>query len=365
VFRSIRISDLTFIDRVNPPNLFHFATSELSQNALLCWLLAWADSRWKNLDPNLHRLGVRFVSALLALHDKKLLMNGSLAIRVERQICRADIVAEINNAVIIAIADNTTTCSDQGNHELMESLGIKYPNREVLPVFITTGDQASYSGAHSPPLLRAQLIALLHEDERLLSRNAILNDFCLFLEQRETDVQAWRYRPVVDWCRQYTPWIGFFQSLQTEFVDLDWKHVPNAHGGFIGAWWNWRPWDRWRGVQLYLQISHGPLQFRVSGLQHSDNAILSCQEAALQLRRMGCVHKLEIEKTRLQRGETMTIAQIERDFWIAVRPDGLIDLTRTLDNLRLAASILESISTPELPPPSSQLLVTSADTSWK
>jgi hypothetical protein len=341
---------------VNAPNLFHFATSELAQNAFLGWLLAWADSRWKNLDPDLHRLGVRFVSALLALHDKKLLMNGSLAIRVERQVCRADIVAEINNAIIIAIADKTVTGSDQGNYEVMESLGIKYPNREVLPVYITTGDQASYSGAQSPPLLRAQLIALLHEDERLLSRNAVLSDFCLFLEQRETDVQGWRYRPVVDWSRQYTPWIGFFQSLQTEFVDLDWKYVPSANGGFIAACWNWRPWDRWQGAQLYLQISQGPLQFRVSGLQHSDNGILICQEAALQLRRMGSAHQLEIEKTRLHRGETMVIAQIERDFWIAVRPDGLIDLTRTLDNLRLAARILESVSTREVSPPSSQLV---------
>jgi hypothetical protein len=76
---------------------------------------------------------------------------------------------------------------------------------------------------------------------------------------------------------------------------------------------------------------------------------------------MGWAHKLEIEKTRLHRGETMVIAQIERDFWIAVRPDGLIDLTRTLDNLRLAARILESVSTREVSPPSSQLVLASAE----
>ena len=94
---------------MNPPNLFHFTTSEPAQNAFLSWLLAWADSRWKNLDSDLHRLGVRFVSALLALHDKKLLMNGSLTVRVERQVSRADIVAEINNAIIIAIAREQKT----------------------------------------------------------------------------------------------------------------------------------------------------------------------------------------------------------------------------------------------------------------
>jgi hypothetical protein len=70
---------------------------------------------------------------------------------------------------------------------------------------------------------------------------------------------------------------------------------------------------------------------------------------------------LEIEKTRLHQGETMVIAQIERDFWIVVRPDGLIDLSRTLDNLRLAARILESVSTREVSPPSSQLVLASAE----
>nr|WP_260390277.1 hypothetical protein [Ornithobacterium rhinotracheale] len=31
------------------PNLFQYATSELSQDAFLCWLIAWADARekWK------------------------------------------------------------------------------------------------------------------------------------------------------------------------------------------------------------------------------------------------------------------------------------------------------------------------------
>jgi hypothetical protein len=29
------------------PNLFQFATKELSQDAFICWLLAWADENCK------------------------------------------------------------------------------------------------------------------------------------------------------------------------------------------------------------------------------------------------------------------------------------------------------------------------------
>ena len=37
------------------PNLFHFATSELSQDAVLCWLLSWADVQYAK--SPLHNIG--------------------------------------------------------------------------------------------------------------------------------------------------------------------------------------------------------------------------------------------------------------------------------------------------------------------
>ncbi len=40
------------------PNIFQFATKELSQDAVLGWLCAWADSKYKQEDaPELHELG--------------------------------------------------------------------------------------------------------------------------------------------------------------------------------------------------------------------------------------------------------------------------------------------------------------------
>jgi hypothetical protein len=36
------------------PNLFNYATSELSQDAFICWLIAWADSSQIENDKNLY-----------------------------------------------------------------------------------------------------------------------------------------------------------------------------------------------------------------------------------------------------------------------------------------------------------------------
>ena len=49
------------------PNLFAFATSELSQDAALCWLLAWADPSCAASDTAMHDTGRAFLELLYRL----------------------------------------------------------------------------------------------------------------------------------------------------------------------------------------------------------------------------------------------------------------------------------------------------------
>ena len=176
-----------------PPNLFHYATSELSQDAFLAWLLAWADTRCKVFDPELHNLGTRFVSRLLQLHGEQEIPADSLFVKVSRQVCRVDVVAEINDRVILAIEDKTETSLHDGNVEAIAALEGKYPDRKVLPVYLKTGDQPSFCDDRYHrfrPFLRANFLSLLTENRALLARNAIVSDFHAVLEQRESDVNA-------------------------------------------------------------------------------------------------------------------------------------------------------------------------------
>ena len=48
------------------PNLFEFATKELSQDAFICWLLTWAHPRHRTDDEVLHRTGRALLEGLLA-----------------------------------------------------------------------------------------------------------------------------------------------------------------------------------------------------------------------------------------------------------------------------------------------------------
>ena len=52
------------------PNIFEFATKELSQDAFICWLASWAKKEYIESDRELHQLGTYFLEKMF---QKKIL----------------------------------------------------------------------------------------------------------------------------------------------------------------------------------------------------------------------------------------------------------------------------------------------------
>ncbi len=55
---------------MNKPNLFSYATSELSQDAFLCWLMNWASHEFSEINPPLHDIGKKFIDAIFRKHGQ-------------------------------------------------------------------------------------------------------------------------------------------------------------------------------------------------------------------------------------------------------------------------------------------------------
>ena len=49
---------------MNKPNIFTYATSELSQDAVICYILEWAKIENKELNNDLHNLAINFLNSL-------------------------------------------------------------------------------------------------------------------------------------------------------------------------------------------------------------------------------------------------------------------------------------------------------------
>ncbi|HLI83124.1 MAG TPA: PD-(D/E)XK nuclease family protein [Bryobacteraceae bacterium] len=323
------------------PNLFEFATKELSQDAFFCWVLAWADKENAAEDKALNELGLSVVNSLLGMWDVP--QQQATVVKIHRQFMRADIVAEVGDGLVILIEDkvHAGVHGDQLERYL-ENMQRSFPGKRILPVLLKTGDQSSYRDVEKAGyrlLLRDRILALLRPWKQRISDRIFL-DFLADLESREAQVESYATKPVSLWTGEWEPWIGFYRRLQQELSSdpIEWDYVANASGGFLGAWWHFRGWD---DQTVYLQIEQGPLCFKIQIQQVEGIAAFRerwRESLATAARDMGT----DVPRpTRMGSGTCMTVGRIQLKEWMAQRQDGLLDLDHTLETLRRAGDLLD------------------------
>ena len=104
---------------MNKPNLYDFATSELSQDATLAYMLAWAapgHHQQHPQHPELNRLEEDLLRCLVAAaadgrgrQDDPLHGRNIETLKVGTQRDHMDVWAEINNTVFLIVEDKTET----------------------------------------------------------------------------------------------------------------------------------------------------------------------------------------------------------------------------------------------------------------
>jgi hypothetical protein len=244
------------------PNLFDFATSELSQDAVLCWFLAWSGKENAGEDGLLHRLGQRFLELLLNKHGKVVPIVER--IEVLKQLDHIDVLAIINGTLALCIEDKVG--SEEHSDQLPRYLSCLqergYTKESIVPIYIQTMEQPSFEAvkeAGYAVVRRREIIELLRNYMEEGGRNAIATDLHERLYRLEEDFNSFRTKPLNDWSP--LAWQGFYSTLQDEFGDGQWGYVSNKTGGFYGYWWHFLGND---ACEQYCQLEQQTLCFKIS-----------------------------------------------------------------------------------------------------
>jgi hypothetical protein len=88
------------------PNLFDYASSELSQDAFICWLARWAAPAFRESDGPLHTTAVTFLGRLLEI-GRGPHVPAVRAVEVRRQWKDIDVLMVVNGDTAIVIEDKT------------------------------------------------------------------------------------------------------------------------------------------------------------------------------------------------------------------------------------------------------------------
>lgn len=338
------------------PNIFNYATKELSQDAVICWLLDWAGRQdAQGEDKALHECGRRFVEALLDEHRTSLAPDNEEEIKIRQQDHGIDVLARINGQVLL-IEDKTST-SDHSKQlkryydvvvEGKTGLG-EVDKEKLFPIFLKTGNQSRAEEKRIEESVETGKGYKVFNRKEFLEKalndyagsNPILTDFRAYLQAWEDDANSfhdWKKGESTKW--SWNAWEGFFRYLEEELKDCRWwGYVPNPRGGFRGLCWSANDVE---GGEMKLQLEIVPgkpaeqkLCFKVGVGNKEDRGAM--KDKWRKLVRDAGGEAVELPRTRS--GWTMTIA-LWKESWLAFDSDGRLDKEATVVNLKKAETVL-------------------------
>ena len=339
------------------PNLFSYATKELSQDAVICWLIKWSAHA---SGSELTRLGRDFVESLLNHKRDRNLNLGGCALKVEiyQQDNGIDVLARINDKHVLLIEDKTA--SEPHGDQLARyrtavvsgqtNLG-RVTEEDLFSIYFKTGNQSLATDreiekkSEYKVFSRGDFLAVLRDYS---GENAILLDFKKHLADLERLTQSFRQWRITDrdGDRNWYGWEGLYRELEKRLFApgsaqrwRGWGYVPNPSGGFLGFWW--LPEELSDEHCAYLQLEHEKLCFKVS----AGDASIEKQDELKWVwnERITDQHERVCKPPVMRRGSTMTVA-IHEDGWLRYDDHGGLSLERTIQSLREAERVLLAAS---------------------
>lgn len=323
---------------MNRPNLFDYATSELSQDALICWLLSWAAPKYKNADKDLHQCAVNFIQAMFERHSKEP-PSEFKKIEISKQDNNIDVLCIINGKYAILIEDKTGTKnhSNQLVRYLEEVKKRNFKEKDILPIYFKTEDQDDYTdvlAAGYKLFLRANFIDTLNS---YAGSNAILTDYRDYLQSISDKVGSYKRLPLGQWDKWYS-WIGFYLRLQKNLGSGNWDYV--AKGDFLGFWWHSQGNEN---CKQYLQLEEDKFCFKIWVNNSYDRSNLREKWHQI-IKARGPEYNLKLTKpAKFGSGEQMTVCVYDGQYR-ECDSHQIIDVEKTVRLLRKAEALLEAVN---------------------
>ena len=310
------------------PNLFNFATKELSQDAFIAWLLQWADPQCDRYNRSLHSVAKAFLIELIKL-------QGTPPGKIERveavtQRENIDIWVEVNNSHLIIIEDKVGTGQHSDQLLRYRATGEKWCQErgcQLICIYIKTySDSALNLGnvqRQGFAVFNRRKFLQLLEDYSVESD--IYSDFRDRLKDLEQRESCFDDKNISEW--DDNDWKGFYQVLEQKRQIVNWCYENNPSGGFWNLVLNWFVHE---GGCLYMQIEQGYLCFKVGDVYDSrrdvrtrfHRLLMSSADSDMGLerpKRFGC-------------GAHMTVAVIPQNKWLGP-DDQLVDIEAVLKRL--------------------------------
>ena len=244
----------------NRPNLFDYATHELSQDAVLIWLIRYADQQFQE-DVELHNVAQNFLRMLLSESDVTV-----KTVECWKQWEDIDITVKINDSIGLIIEDKVGAHLHGDQLRRYRQSATKWAKDENLTLHFVylntenpnTDDRKNVLEENYSLITRSDVIKVLNEYQ---GENVILLDYRERLVNFEAETLAFLSAPYTKWSDR--AWQGFYDWIHSIRPNSTWMLLNNMGGSFWSTWWgNHEGWFN-DEVSLYAQIDQGRFTFKM------------------------------------------------------------------------------------------------------
>lgn len=334
------------------PNLLEIATSEISQDAILVYLIMWSDPQYEESDKSLHLMATKFVRKLLAKDEDYLIKS----VNAGRQYKKIDVWADINGTDFIALEDKTNTshARDQlKRYKLDMEKDIKYIEHKKHFIYLKTGNEnaakaEAVKGYDYRAIYRHEFLDILLTYK---SENVILLDLIDKLSNLETKTSDLSLDKIKT-CKLAGE--GFFCRLESYLLakgisklidEIRWDTIPQKDP-FLALWYNYVHFTQYN-YQLKIQIENHQykpeirLQIKIS----VDESIEKSERKTVAIKVYNELYEfckdteVTINKRRSPgKGNVVTVLEIENAFLPDI--EGNLDMNQLFKTLGSAEALI-------------------------
>lgn len=226
-------------------NLFRYATSELSQDAFICWLLSHLTEDGWDSDPQIRECAMVFMNRILRSKNQQGYCDDWRIQKIEKQYDNIDVLVYFNDFRIILEDKVATNIHDNQIERYKEALLKSEPwlsRDNIITVYYKIFDQPRPEKGVDCEFTREDLLSIFRRYQETIE-NPIFRNYLEYLEWIEYRANSYQFLKIEDW----TPdsYRGFFKHLQKDLEsgpnplwgkDCSWGYVSNPSGGFMALW---------------------------------------------------------------------------------------------------------------------------------
>ena len=325
------------------PNLFNYATKELSQDALICYMLEWADDKFKDSNNKSHKVGVRLLDSFFAKFED-IIKPEKYTVEIERQYEDIDVLCIVNKKYHIIIEDKTNTSHHDDQLDKYYNLISKnIDSKNILCIYYKSGEEYDLSQLHG------QTDTGITWEYKLFSKDDILdvldmeldNQILIDYQYHITNLAIesnYKILDISDWTTN--TWISFVRDLHIG------GNLTHGRGANKGIYFQYTIIDN-DNIGFYLRISFDKkkIQFKLEneGDEPTKELGLKYFELLNKYSKNIKIKKVKFSSSK----QTMTIAETD-DFFPIVDANNLIDFAKTKDfiaqTIKIHNNIIENVS---------------------